>query len=408
MHINNSNISRDKQFYIQRKSSDIERLDDFIKNYVFNPYDREVIYLFEKSYSEEIVGQNIKDFYVDGNLLLFFDNNFILTNYQQCSSIELQRKYNTITYNEGYIALSSQEEIDLYSLKYCGLLSIRYKKKLADFLLLNPFIIYYGKHSIIIDELLTGNEYLNINMKKEILKIRPLDNRLICIICRDGNIVYFDIVKKRVINTVDLESSLIYANLLDKILFILDKEGYLKTYTTKFTGNKFYQIHKFTRKVDDPYGALIAKSYPAIITNNYLFFNGKEIELFNKLDSLNFDIINGNLIYLKEGRLSQVFIDKARFIKKIKFNNIKRSACLIDNSLIFTDLDNKNKAIDLDSGEQTLLKYDPKLCDRSIILKDGYFILDDRLLKFAEIVKKNENYKLLMRMIDNVYYFYIE
>lgn len=408
VHIHNSTVSRDKQLYLQRKSSDIERIDDFIDNYVFNAYDRELIYSFKKGYSEEILGQNIKDFYVDGNLLLFFTNNFLLTNYQQCPSIELKRKYSTITYNKGYIALASQKKIDLYSLEYCGLLSIQHKKKLSNFFLFNSFIIYYDKQSIIIEELLTENEYLNIGMKNEILNIRTLDNRLICIICRDGNIVYFDVIKKRVIYTVYLESSLIYGGLLDNVLFVLDRDGYFKRYSIKFTGNKFDHIPTFSKKVADPYGALIAKSYPAIITNNNLIFNSKEIQLFYNLNNLNFDIINGNLIYLKEGRLSQVFIDKLRFIKKVKFNDIKKSACIIDNSVIFKDLDNKNKAINLDSGVQEILKAEPAFCDRRIILKDGYFILDNGLLKFAEIVKKNEKYKLLMRIIDNIYYFYIE
>jgi hypothetical protein len=358
---------------------------------------------------EKLLGENIIDFYVDEDLLLFFNTNLLFTNYKDCSTIELKKRYNKISYNNGYISLSSKNIIDLFSLKHCGQLSFHLEKKLSHLLLFYPFVIFYDKNNILIEEISNGREYFSIEIVGEIIKIRQLDNRVISIICANGKLINFDIFKKCVINITDLNTTFIDVDILNDNLYFLDKEGYFKVYDTKFDGKKLLLNMKSKKKIPNPYDALLAKHYPAIMTKKYLVVGDKVIQPFNYLNNISFDIFDRDkCIYLKEGKLLVIYIDKMRYIKKVTFGSVDKSGCLVNNSIIFKDLDNNYKIMDINTGEQKIY-YNPSFqCDSPIHLKKGYFYLNGKILKFADIVKSSKNHTLLMRKIDNTYYFYVE
>jgi hypothetical protein len=408
-HLHNNLINNDRYISFQKEPDNIDSIKDFKDNYVFKERDKNIIYSFEKGYLETLLGQNIIDFYVDDNLLLFFNSNFLFTNHRECPTIELKKRYNKLAYNNGYISLSSQNIIDLFSLKYCGQLSFQLKKKLSHSLLFYPFIIFYDRNNILIEKISDGKEYFSIEIVGEILKIRQLDNRVISVICTNGNLINFDIFKKCVINVIDLNTTFINVDILDGILYFLDRDGYFKVYDTKFDGNKVLLTMESNRKIPNPYGSLLAKHYPAIITKEFLVVGNKLVQPFNYLDDISFDIFDKDkCIYLKEGNLSVIYIDKMRFIRKVTFGSVDKSGCLVNNSIIFKDLDNNYKIMNINTGEQKKY-YNPGFrCDSPIHLKKGYFYLNGKILKFADIVKSSKNYTLLMRKIDNTYYFYVE
>lgn len=408
--LHNNSINNDRYIYFHKAADSVESIEDFKDNYIFKERDKNIIYSLEKKYLQAELGQNIIDFYVDGNLLLFFNNNYLFTNQKDCPTIELKKRYTNVAYDDGNVLLLSKNNIiDIFSLKYCGQLSLQLRKKLSHLLLFYPFVIFYDKNNILIENISDRKEYFSIKIDGEILNIRRLNNRVISIICTNGNIINFDIYKKSVLNVADLKTTFIYADILDGILYFLDRNGNFNVYNMKIDDKKLFLTIKSSREISNYNSAQIAKHYPAIITKEYLVVDNKMIQPFHNLDNISFDIFDKDkFIYLKEGVLSIIYIDKMRYVKKAMFGSVDKSGCLVNNSIIFKDLDNNYKILDINTGEQKNYYNSAGSCDSPILLKNGYFYLSDKILKFADIVKSNEHYSLLMRKIGNVYYFYVE
>jgi hypothetical protein len=102
--LNNNFKKTDHYIQLKERQNDKENIEDFIDSFVFNKRDIGLIYKFEKGYAEDVLGNTIRDFYTDGNLLLFFNNELLFTNSSKCLSMELKKKYDTITYSNDYIA----------------------------------------------------------------------------------------------------------------------------------------------------------------------------------------------------------------------------------------------------------------------------------------------------------------
>jgi hypothetical protein len=408
--LNNNFKKTDHYIQLKERQNDKENIEDFIDSFVFNKRDIGLIYKFEKGYAEDVLGNTIRDFYTDGNLLLFFNNELLFTNSSKCLSMELKKKYDTITYSNDYIALATKKLIDFYSLKYCGQLSVKHIKRLSNFLLFNSFIIFYEGKDIIIDSIIDGKNYLTIRMEKEILNVLDLNGKVISIINKDGTIILLDILKKKVIKVIDLGIPIIYAATGDNNIFFLNNNGQFNVYNTESNNKKFLMTLKYDWDIIDLHEVYMAKQYPALIVKNKLIEKDRVVNLFSDYGNVVFDIIDSNnFIYLKGGRLVLVYVDKPRYIKKVIFNNFERNGCIANDIIVFKDLDSKYKGININTGALLNMDSYSDSCNTKITLKDGYFFLNNnKSLKFADIVKEWGNNKLLMRIIDNIYYFYVE
>jgi hypothetical protein len=361
------------------------------------------VYKLEKQYVKKMLSKDVKDYFFDGQNLLYLNNYFLFTNILQCPVIALNKAYDHLSYSNGFVALSSGNNIDLYSLRYCGQLSIKKNKELSHFLLIYPFILYYGSREVSIEKVLENKEYLQLKLKNEIVNILPHNSDVIRIACSDGNIFFLNILKKKIIKIIHLDEPISYIWFWKGSIYFVNRKNEFKKYNIN-TREKIF-IGELKNRI-----LSVARNEPAMTMENKLHTYNREILLNKNFNNVTFDVVDNELIVCLEGRkLYILYIDKPRYVESVLFKSIDKNACLIDNNIYFKDLDNSYKSINLKTKEVRKINKYIDNCKSKVYLQNGYFVQGEhKLVKFANTVKENKGYRLFSRLIDGNYYFYLD
>lgn len=384
--------------------------ETFINSYKSDSFPTGSFYIFEKKYLQSLVSYNIVDFLKVDDLLLLLLNNALISNYKDCTMLQLDNVYSSkISFDKGIVALKRKDEsVDTYSLPYCAKITYKDVNLPYNFIVLYPYYVVYYDDSFYVCEISTGKVYFTAEITNKIRYLFSTFNYL-TIIDKKNNIIFFDINARKYVNTITIKGCINDVKAIGNKLYFITNNKKFNILNIEYKDNRFELKEDFELDISNYRICHLASSTPAAMCDNKLVIKNGIIDLGSANLPLipKFDLLEDNiLLYQVSDKLYMVYIDKERYAETVIFNVAPLFACVKNNLLYFKDFDGLTKAFNMDSGELTHYDNIVEDCDKKIPIIDGSFVYNGKSFKFADIVKSDKNSRLYKRIIDNNTYFF--
>lgn len=365
---------------LQTESPD--NVSDFIQKMPKSDFIKRGVVHFLKSTLEKIIDTGVTDFDMDNNTLAVLKKDVIKLPHFSCNSMINNHSLLKIYVHKGTVYGESEDNVVIYDIANCGII-LKIPKSGYSF---RPggdkFILFQNRNFKILN--IDGNEYLSGNLFKKIKDAHISDNYLF-LLDVDNNFVTVDTQNKVMLPAQKIDAEDIHFG-RDNIF--IQKDGKISLYDYKDISHHTHQY--------DPEKCYL-NGYNSFCTS---FKKEQDTDKILKYDNY--------LIIKNKDTLKSLSLNKKGYKKTISLSEYKPKACREDDYIIFYDIDNTIKKIDLSNYSAKIFSGNVK-CENSLFYRLGEFYQKDTpILKIGEVVNRDEKDVMLMRKIDedNIYIFF--
>jgi hypothetical protein len=356
---------------------------------------------FSKRFPEKILADNITDFAISDNQLIFMIDNYIVTTNNKCNKILLDKKYSLLQFKYPYILAYNEDSFEVLNIRKCGsvLKKIEQYNKIK---LIPPYIYFMQDNSLFSVNFVKNRRILNNKFDKSIMFVGGSKN-FVFIVDSEGNFILLDIKEKLPIYKNNLQENIVKWNSIGFNFYGITEENKLMNYKLIWKNNKFSLEKDFIAQSDVNYNCILSSNSIHMFCNEKLFGN-KIFEIKKNFTKI---AINNNILYgLSNNVLYILKIDKKEYVKSLELNKVKHNFCVKDNTLYFKDFDKIVKAY---NPAKQIIKVTnfPENCQKNYKIKNETITLpDNSSYKFGNFIKSSKHTALYKRIINNDIYFY--
>lgn len=359
-----------------------DEVSDFIKKMPKSDFIRRGVIYFSKSTPEKVIDVEVLDFDLDNSTLVILKKDLIRLLHPSCKSMLNNHSLSNIHLNGRSIYGESEENVVIYDIPNCGIVSRISKNNYSFRPGPNRFVLFQNRNFKVLN--IDGNEYLSGNLFKKITDAH-LGEKYLLLLDADNNLISVDTINKIMLPSQKIDADEVHFGRKD--LFIRRGEKiYLYDYNEINEKSKSYDVKNCYLKGYDSFcssNERVLNSDKALNYDNYFIIKDK-----NTLKSLNLnEEIYKKTIYLTE------YIPKA---------------CRQNDHILFYDIDNTIKKISLSNYSVEILSGEIK-CTSFLDYKLGEFYENENvILKIGETVNRDEEDAMIKREMDenNIYIFF--
>lgn len=359
-----------------------DNVSDFVQKMPKSDFIRRGVVHFHKSTLQKIIDTGVTDFDMDDNTLAVLKEDVIKISLSSCNSLLNKHSLLNIYVHKGTIYGESADNVVIYDIANCGVILNIAKNGYSFRPGANKFIFFQNRNFKVLN--IDGSEHLSGNLFKKIKDTHIADNYLF-ILDMDNNFVTVDIPNKVMLPSQKIDAENIHFG-RNNIFIHKDREIYLYDYK---------DISHYTQKYDPEKCHL--NGYNSFCTS---FKIEQDTNKILKHDNY--------LIIKNKNTIKSLNLNKKTYKKTISLSEYKPKACRENDYIIFYDIDNTVKKIDI-SNYSTEIVLENVKCENTLSYRLGEFYHKDTpILKIGEIVNSDEKDVMLMRQIDddNFYIFF--
>ncbi len=381
-----------------------ETPDDFIKKEI--PDSKLLlnsVVKFSYEHPEKLIEEDVKDFSVYKDKLVFLKNSNIFIPGDKCNNILLDKNYTNIQYVYPYVLAYNNDFFEVFDVNLCGSIL----KKIGQFQfikLIPPYIYFYYDKNLNSINFLTGKKIFDKNFENHLMFIGGSKN-FVFTVDSVGSFILFDVIEKEPIFKDELDENIVKWNSVGFDFYGINDKNELTIYNLEWKNNEFH-LNKIivARNGIDSDCVLSSNSFCANCNNQLIGKNtyriNRDFEKFYKYVNYLYGMINKD-IYI-------VDISKSVYVKSVDLTKIEPCFCVKNDILYFNDLDGNTKSYDFDSNMLEVAEIPDNCTLKPVVEHQIVKYSDNMTYMFAEEIKSASGYSLFKRQINDDVYFYYE